>query len=130
MPGWMACGSSSPGLTESQSCQREPAPRKCRESFQRESPGRTVIFESRLIAGFAGAILASGGGGKAGAGLAAGTGTTANAGGAACGRLGKTGTAVDGATGDGLTGARIRGAGPGFETRNEGERAGREKGSR
>src|SRR5258708_39653888 len=39
VPAAMRLGSTMPGLAASSSCQREPRPRFCCASFQRESPG-------------------------------------------------------------------------------------------
>src|SRR5713226_4385985 len=61
-PTLMKLGSRRLGLVESSSCQRRPLPRRCAASFQRESPGRTVMPGS--VAGAEGATRAGGGVGR------------------------------------------------------------------
>src|SRR5258706_15082164 len=63
VPAAMCVGATMPGLAASSSCQREPRPRFCCASFQRESPGWTMTVctagEGAFAAAGDGAIVAA-----------------------------------------------------------------------
>src|SRR6266849_6556629 len=72
VPATMRVGSTMPGLAARNSCQREPRPRFCCASFQRESPGctMTVCSEEEDFATAAGGAIAGAAFGCAGGAIA------------------------------------------------------------